>query len=623
MEYNDLGQLRRKALHGQIGAGIQDLNYVYNIRGWLERINDPSTNPTSASTKKFNLGLYYNTTQSGLTSNPQYNGNISAIVWNTPARTEALSPAYKQGYGFTYDALNRLTSSVYGESTDFATSAGVNNESYTYDLNGNIKSLARYRKGTGLIDNLTYTYKNSNISNLLDKVEDASGTNGFNNGVNTTNEYSFDGSGNLTADLNKGYTSILYNYLNLPKRVGTATAGQYISYIYDAAGTKLAKVSTTGAYTYYAGNFVYSGSSLSYIIHQEGHVEPGGAYKYYIKDHLGSVRMVVNTSGTGGTIEQQTDYYPFGMTIAEYNGSIIDYRYNGKELQDDLINGKKLDWYDYGARFYDAQIGRFHTQDAFAEKYLNLTPYQYAANNPIRYIDVNGDSVWVNGYYYGYTKDYGYGFYDKSGSLYLGGNDKFLNAVNSALAEMSLGKEGASLVNELAGSNNHFYITDAINNPKKVGANSFIASSNRNSYANIPELQAVIGDYSGSNGSGGTIYFNPSSKTSGFNTARNTDRPSFIGLAHELLHGRDANRGTLYYDNDYTNLLTGAKYKASFKRLEKNEWRATYYENVIRSQAHIPLRTSYGIQETAPGVFAPSAPRLIDSKGNLINYLVR
>ncbi|MCU0379373.1 MAG: DUF6443 domain-containing protein, partial [Bacteroidales bacterium] len=158
MEYNDLGQLKRKALHGQIGAGIQDLNYGYNIRGWLERINDPSTNPTSASTKKLNLGLYYNTTQSGLTSNPQYNGNISAIVWNTPARTEALSPAYKQGYGYTYDALNRLTSSVYGESTDFATSAGANNESYTYDLNGNIKSLARYRKGTGLIDNLTYTY---------------------------------------------------------------------------------------------------------------------------------------------------------------------------------------------------------------------------------------------------------------------------------------------------------------------------------------------------------------------------------------------------------------------------------------------------------------------------------
>jgi len=393
MEYNDLGQHKRKALHGQIGAGIQDLNYAYNIRGWLEKINNPEVNPTTTSTQKLNLGLYYNNVPAGLSVSSQYNGNISALTWNTPSKTEALSPAYKQGYGFTYDPINRLTASVYGDSTNFATSVGANNESYTYDLNGNIKSLARYRKGTGLIDNLTYTYKNSNISNLLDKVEDASGTIGFVNGVNTTNEYSFDGNGNLKADLNKGYTSILYNYLNLPKRVGTATAGQYISYIYDAVGSKLAKIGTTGTYTYYAGGFVYNGSSLSYIIHEEGHLEPSGAYKYYLKDHLGSVRLVVNTTGTGGTIEQQTDYYPFGMTIAEYNGSVIDYRYNGKELQDDLINGKKLDWYDYGARFYDPQIGRWHVVDPLATKYYQLSSYCYVANNPLKYIDSDGKRI--------------------------------------------------------------------------------------------------------------------------------------------------------------------------------------------------------------------------------------
>jgi RHS repeat-associated protein len=65
------------------------------------------------------------------------------------------------------------------------------------------------------------------------------------------------------------------------------------------------------------------------------------------------------------------------------------YFYNGKEIQNEL----GLDWYDYGARMYDAAVGRFFTQDRFAEKYYSLSPYQYAANNPILFIDVNGDSL--------------------------------------------------------------------------------------------------------------------------------------------------------------------------------------------------------------------------------------
>jgi RHS repeat-associated protein len=65
------------------------------------------------------------------------------------------------------------------------------------------------------------------------------------------------------------------------------------------------------------------------------------------------------------------------------------YLYNDKELQEDF----DLDWYDYGARMYDPQLGRFHTIDTYSEKYYSMTNYQYGANNPIRYIDVNGDSI--------------------------------------------------------------------------------------------------------------------------------------------------------------------------------------------------------------------------------------
>ncbi len=89
-------------------------------------------------------------------------------------------------------------------------------------------------------------------------------------------------------------------------------------------------------------------------------------------------------------------YYPFGMRQAamSYQKSNVlqepnNYLYNGKELQTDF----DLDWYDYGARFYDAQLGRFHSQDRFAEKYLSFSPYQYGANSPMLFVDINGDSL--------------------------------------------------------------------------------------------------------------------------------------------------------------------------------------------------------------------------------------
>ena len=129
------------------------------------------------------------------------------------------------------------------------------------------------------------------------------------------------------------------------------------------------------------------------ILTQEGRVVVNGSsyeYQYFLKDHLGNTRVTFNSGG----IIQEDSYYPYGMNMAGLSESSgIDlpnkFLYNGKELQDDF----GLDWYDYGARFYDAVLGRWHVVDPMSEIARRWSSYQYAYNNPIRFIDPDGMMV--------------------------------------------------------------------------------------------------------------------------------------------------------------------------------------------------------------------------------------
>ena len=140
------------------------------------------------------------------------------------------------------------------------------------------------------------------------------------------------------------------------------------------------------------------------ILHADGSIELNASlqptYYYHLKDHLGNVRAVVSPTVTNSLeVVQTTDYYPFGMSISKNSTTTPynKYKYNGKEEQE--MPGK---WLDYGVRMYDAQLGRWHSVDRFAEKYHTMTPYQYAANNPIKYVDINGDSTYLIVYGSGY-----------------------------------------------------------------------------------------------------------------------------------------------------------------------------------------------------------------------------
>ena len=367
--YDNLGRLQSKSLHG---SATNKLTYAYNVRGWL----------TGISGSKFTQNLYYNNGN----GTAKYNGSISSMTW------KAGNESTIRGYKFTYDGLSRLMNATYGETAGINTNTNRFSENVTaYDKNGNIKTLQRYGQTAassyGLIDNLTFTLG----GNQLNRVDDAAAASAygggfeFKDGVKQANEYTYDSNGNLTKDLNKGISTITYNVLNLPNMV-TFSDGSTIAYTYGADGTKLKTVHKTGSTTTttdYCGNVVYENGVQKLLLTDEGYVTlSDGKYHYYLKDHQGNNRVVINQSGT---VEETNHYYPFGGVFAS-TGNTQPYKYNGKELD----TKKGLNWYDYGARHYDAALGRFTTNDPLAEKYYSMSPYTYCADNPVKFIDPNG-----------------------------------------------------------------------------------------------------------------------------------------------------------------------------------------------------------------------------------------
>ena len=530
--YDDLGRLQTKNLHGN--AGNQQ-TYAYNLRSWL----------TGIGGSKFAQNLYY-TTGNGT---KQYNGNLSSLTWKAGNETTL------RGYKFSYDGLDRLTTATYGEGTSIATNADRFTEKVTgYDKNGNILGLQRYGQTSasayGLVDNLTFTLS----GNQLTRVDDAATASAYNNGfefkdaVKQANEYAYDPNGNLSKDLNKNISSIQYNCLNLPSKV-TFGDGSAITYTYSADGTKLRAVyvingSTTT--TDYCGNVVYENGTQKWLLTDEGYVSlSDGQYHYYLKDHQGNNRVVINSAGT---VEETNHYYPFGGTFASTN-TIQPYKYNGKEYD----AKKGLNWYDYGARWYDAATGRFTTNDRFAEKYYALSTYQYGANNPVNNVDVNGDSIVI------IPNPNGIVDYIK---MLLGYDTKFQRAVKTDLTRLKSDNQASQRMITTLEESDQLHI---ITLPKKGKGNA--------SVSNRFKAEKRIRQ-------GSVIKYNPYNRYLNSGEERNPR----ASLAHELQHSFDVDQG-LYTTEETEN------------GIPIPEVRAINMENKIRLKTNDVKRTKYGEKE--------------------------
>ncbi|GAB0483698.1 hypothetical protein KML24008_01950 [Alistipes onderdonkii] len=395
-EYDDLGKLVGKTTRN----GGLNTTMAYNLQGWQTDMQ-----VTDSGSPLFDTHLRYYDPQHGQTT-PSYAGNISEWTWRQGGESD------ENTYAFTYDSHSRLTD------TDQYINGEFDNqfvEDYmSYDYNGNIKFLKRYEHGI-LKNYYVYRYNGNQLTALDDLSASPPATSSWitpassaalgdpdptpdpavpvipRDTIYSGVGYVYDSAGNVLYDSHTGL-NLRYNQLNLIEKVmrGDTIVAKY-SYLSD--GTKLSATDSAGNGLYYSGSLIYTkhGTALT----MESCAFTGGRFvatatgveaRYFVTDHLGSVRAVVN--GDGEVLERN-DYYPFGSRWDDGLLSDNRYRYNGKEAQAFLNNP----YLDYGARQYDSSGAIWLGKDPLSEKYYPISPYSFCANNPIKFVDSDGRDI--------------------------------------------------------------------------------------------------------------------------------------------------------------------------------------------------------------------------------------
>ena len=394
-------------------------SYSYDVHGW----------PTGIDNGTFQERLYY---ADGLDGGC-WNGNISTVKWRLGG------DSFYLGYNLKYDDCNRLRNAVFGTGDNLGGNLFYYNEFTDYDCNGNVTRLKRHgltdnlHVNFGLVDNLYMTYVGNRLTSVRDSASHFTYANATDFSGVTGQEYplTYDASGALTSDAGRGMARIDYDQGGNPVRI-QFTDGSVTRYIYSAAGEKLRVTHLTavpnitvpiGTVRELAPSEILSADSTDYLLggtltlrngridkyqFEEGYCQAvrstfnpsqdGFTFYYYDRDHLGSVRQVIEAEGTDqGTIVQRMNYYPSGLQFCNNvtDSDVQPRRYNGKEL--DKMHG--LNTYDYGARQYNPVTARWDRMDPLCEKYYGVSPYAYCHGDPVNRFDPDGckDAVFVKG----------------------------------------------------------------------------------------------------------------------------------------------------------------------------------------------------------------------------------
>jgi RHS repeat-associated protein len=547
--YYSIGGMKRLEIGDKT---VQGQDYVYTINGWTKGMNRNTIGSygeymerdmgqdgeTAASNNNKNFGadaagftldyfagdytavnssVAFEATKTGTSYGsailPQYNGNIAGMATSMLENDQSATEV--QGRAFTYDQLYRIKQSL---AFHMHGGAVLNNlwqssymqdnryrENFTYDWNGNIKTVERHDGTTSsalMMDDLIYDYATN--SNLLTYIDDGfantcSATGGYDDDLDAqaTANYSYDGMGALTDDVSERIIDIEWNPYGKMKAVrkdpannsNTCMSTEYVDadveYLYTASQQRLCKIvkphEPAGAglkdqehwtyywYAYDAGgqlmavykqtfenlhassqyevhldvqehdvygsgrlgvrkgdddgkyymSFVLAGKELSgpdigkftglayydasAALSRDHFTRELGNKQYEIANHLGNVLVTISdkrlgymdTPSSPSTVDWYTadvlsysDYYVFGAAQpGRTGGDSYRYGFNGKE-NDTEVEAAAIQ--DYGMRMYDPRVGRFFSADPLMFEYAYYTPYQFAGNMPISFIDLDG-----------------------------------------------------------------------------------------------------------------------------------------------------------------------------------------------------------------------------------------
>ncbi|MEO9850071.1 MAG: RHS repeat-associated core domain-containing protein [Reichenbachiella sp.] len=347
--YDDHGQLANALLNnGSIAVG-----YTYNELGWLTGIN---SNPYSES-------IDYTSNAYGSPSG-YYTGKISRISHSYAG--SLLIPDHTMSY--SYDGLNRMTN----ENSSINGAFNVQ-----YDANGNITSRKMPTQGNQVN---TYNYY--------------PGTNRIKNWDGAGDDYTYDANGNTVGNTKKGLSFTYDTFTNLTSSYTSVVSGEFH---YGASDQRVLKTSNSEKILYVHGQNDYplveyheepDGSIIkyAYIYGSNGLVaskQGAEGWKYLIKDHLGSVRVVMNSSNVA---EEGHGYTAYGSELITPSTENISYQYTGQERD------PELDLFNYRARLYDEETATFYATDPAGQFH---SPYSYVGGNPVNMVDPTGEWGWL------------------------------------------------------------------------------------------------------------------------------------------------------------------------------------------------------------------------------------